>query len=352
LSKKIWEKIKGRIGKTVVKTLIFNMAITLFIFYLVLHKNDIGDLLDVFIISLLVFLCAYTFAKITVNFINEKSIRQSIISITLWILAGALTGSILGCLFFHVSGGQNEERVLKDIFSYSFVFGIISGLGFFYYFYAGKKLEYSEKRIQEEKIKRLTLEKETALTTMRLMQAQIEPHFLFNTLSNIVSLFDIEVETAKKMLIDLNEYLRISLQRTRQEMITLEQELEIIRRYLDIFQVRMGKRLSYKIEKRGDCSQIPFPPMIIQPLVENAIKHGLEPKKEGGCIKIECSLEKDYLKVAVSDTGLGMDSDNDITGIGLSNVSSRLHNIYGDRARLIVEANKPSGVKVTVEVPL
>lgn len=352
MSKKIWEEIRGGIGKTIVKTIIFNTAVTLFIFYLVLHKNDLEDFPDVFIISLLMFLCIHTFAKIAVNFVNEKPIRQHSVFITLCVLAGALTGSILACIFFYLSAGQDAEHVVKKVFFYSFVIGMIVELGFFYYFYSRKRLEDSEKRIQDEKIKRLTLEKETALTTMKLMQAQIEPHFLFNTLSNIVSLFDIEVGKAKKMLIDLNEYLRISLQRTRQEMITMEQELEVVRRYLDIFQVRMGKRLSYTIETKGDCSQIPFPPMILQPLVENAIKHGLEPKKDGGFIKIVCTLERDYLKIAVSDTGLGMDSDSDVTGVGLNNISSRLTTIYGDRAKLILEANKPAGVIATVEVPL
>ena len=131
------------------------------------------------------------------------------------------------------------------------------------------------------------------------------------------------------MLLDLNEYLRISLQITREDTITLDQELSLISRYLGIFKVRMGKRLSYEIEQIGDCSQICFPPMIIQPLVENAIKYGIEPKKEGGRIDIKCEIEQNHLKITISDTGIGMGQMNDFMGIGLNNISSRLENIYG-----------------------
>ena len=138
------------------------MAVTLFIFYLVLHKNDLDDFLAVFIISLLMFLCTHTFAKIALTFVNEKPVRQNLVLITLWILAGALTGSILACNFFYVSAGQDAERAVKKVFFYSFVVWAIVESGFFYYFYSRKGLEDSERRIKEEKIKRLTLEKETA----------------------------------------------------------------------------------------------------------------------------------------------------------------------------------------------
>lgn len=128
------------------------------------------------------------------------------------------------------------------------------------------------------------MEKEAAMTSLRLLQAQIEPHFLFNTLSNVISLFDIDIEKARQMLININEYLRICLQRTRQEMITLTEELDLVRQYLEIFKIRMGKRLNYEINDRTSIVDLPFPPLIIQPLVENSIKYGLEPQLDGGTI--------------------------------------------------------------------
>ena len=136
----------------------------------------------------------------------------------------------------------------------------MSSTGFYYYFDSKLKMEIAQRRINEEKMKRLSLERQTALARMKLLQAQIEPHFLFNTFSNIVSLFEIDVDLAKKMTVDLNEYLRISLQRTRERMVTLAQELELVRRYLEIFKVRMGERLSYDIRMEGDCGSVPFHP--------------------------------------------------------------------------------------------
>lgn len=346
-------KIVNRsIAINIVKTLLFTTVITLIIFYLVLKKSEPEDLLSVFIISFITGLCSYTFAKIAVNFIKEQPTKFDYTLHIFLLLTGSFAGSTLSCLFHYIIEDESAEHVQKTIFLYTFVFGTIFYGGLLYYFNSKRKLEDSKRIIHEEKIKRLTSEKETALTTLKILQAQIEPHFLFNTLSNIVSLFDIDLNKAKKMLLDLNEYLRTSLQVTRQDMTNLEQELSLISRYLDIFKVRMGKRLTYEIEKIGDCSQISFPPMLVQPLVENAIKYGLEPKKEGGHINIKCETDQNHLKITVSDTGIGISKMNDIMGIGLNNINSRLENIYGDQATLTLIDNKPSGVKAIIEVIL
>ncbi|MBU1343595.1 MAG: histidine kinase, partial [Proteobacteria bacterium] len=185
-----------------------------------------------------------------------------------------------------------------------------------------------------------------------LLQAQIEPHFLFNTLANVISLFDIDVEKARQMLIDINEYLRISLQRTRQEMITLSQELDLVRQYLEIFKIRMGKRLSYEIIDRTDMLDLAFPPLIIQPLVENSIKYGIEPKVEGGTIIIDCWTQENSLNIVITDTGIGLDKDANLAGIGINNVSLRLEAIYGNRASLTLKQHHPTGIKAMIRVPL
>lgn len=242
--------------------------------------------------------------------------------------------------------------VVGAVFLYSFLFGSLFEISLFTYLNFRKKLKEAEQQIHDEKIKRLTLEKETALSTMKLMQAQIEPHFLFNTLSSIDSLLGIDQAKAKKMLMDLNEYLRIALHRTRQAMVTLDQELAFISRYLDILKVRMGNRLVYEIERKGDCSQILFPPMLIQPLVENAVKYGLEPKEEGGHISIVCHTSTNQLTISVSDTGLGIREIGDTQGIGLNNITRRLESIYGNQAMLTIRENKPSGVKAIIKAPL
>ncbi len=124
----------------------------------------------------------------------------------------------------------------------------------------------------------------------------------------------------------------------------------MIRAYLNIFKVRMGDRLKFNIDLPSKLEEIPFPPMLIQPLVENAIKHGLEPKVEGGGIFIRANLNGKLLRVEICDTGVGFKSDR-TDGLGLANIRERLQSLYGNDGRLVLEENQSGGVKATIEVP-
>jgi LytS/YehU family sensor histidine kinase len=232
------------------------------------------------------------------------------------------------------------------------VFGVVFGIPITYFFSARERLLASEQQIREEKIRRLKMEKEAAMTSLRLLQAQIEPHFLFNTLSNVISLMDTDVDRARQMLMDLNEYLRISLDRTRQEMVTLSRELDLVRRYLNIFKIRMGSRLGFEITDHTGKPDLPFPPLVVQPLVENALKYGLDPKVDGGKITIDCRVAGRDLVISVSDTGIGLDDTGTRAGVGLNNVSRRLENIYGNTARVTLTRNRPAGTIAMIQVPL
>ncbi len=196
----------------------------------------------------------------------------------------------------------------------------------------------------------LTSEKRVVETNLRLLQAQIEPHFLFNTLSNILSLLDTDSNKGRSMLMDLIRYLRTSLTKTRGDTTTLGQEMGMIRAYLNIFKVRMEGRLRYRIDVPDSIKDLPFPPMLVQPLVENAIKHGIEPKIDGGEVTIRARKDGDVIRLELADTGTGLHEDCDM-GFGLSNVRERLQSLYGDRGRLILGENRPSGLKAIIEVP-
>ena len=152
------------------------------------------------------------------------------------------------------------------------------------------------------------------------------------------------------MLIDLTQYLRATLSKIRKAQATLGQEMEMIAAYLNIFQVRMGSRLSYKIDLPQNLKAIFFPPMLIQPLVENAIKHGLEPMVDGGEIRIGGELKDGLLRLEVVDTGCGFEENAD-GGLGLYSIRERLQSLYGDKGCLILEQNQPHGVKAIIEVP-
>lgn len=219
------------------------------------------------------------------------------------------------------------------------------------YFYHEEKQYITEKRIIEERIKRINNEKMVTETYLRLLQAQIEPHFLFNTLTSILSLTDTDLQKAKKMHDNFMQYLKTTLSKTRSSVTTIAQEIELIKAYLDIFKVRMGKRLNYTIETDDEANDLPFPSMLIQPIVENAIKHGLEPKIDGGKIRIKISKkERDRLNWEIEDTGLGM-SEKSHLGTGLSNIMERIEALYGKDGHLKIKESRPSGVKVILEVP-
>ncbi|HYA87728.1 MAG TPA: CHASE domain-containing protein [Nitrospirota bacterium] len=207
-------------------------------------------------------------------------------------------------------------------------------------------------RLEEQQVRRMSAERQVVETQLRMLQAQIEPHFLFNTLANIISLIDKEPRSARRMLQHLTSSLRRSLERSREDVSTLEHEADMLRDYLSIFKMRLGKRLDFDIEIPDELLNVPFPPMLLQPLVENAIKHGIEPKVEGGCVTIKAEKSYDMLRLSVSDTGLGFSDSMNAGGLGLENVRSRLQALYNVSANLILEENIPCGSTAIIEVPL
>jgi sensor histidine kinase YesM len=263
--------------------------------------------------------------------------------------AGAAAGTMVGA---RIAGFSFSEIFHgKPVLFIQMLFvGILFGTMITYFFFSREKISRTEAQLKEEHIKRLTLEKQSLEIHLRLLQAQIEPHFLFNGLSNILGLLESDPAKGKAMLVDLTRYLRASLSRTRDKATTIGQEMELIRAYLDIHRVRMGERLRYTMDVPENLLEEPFPPMLIQPLVENSVKHGLEPRIEGGEISVMVKERNGVLRLIVADTGYGFTGDEGI-GIGLSNVRERLDALYNGKGRLILEENRPSGLKVTVEIP-
>jgi sensor histidine kinase YesM len=185
---------------------------------------------------------------------------------------------------------------------------------------------------------------------LALLQAQIEPHFLFNTLANIHSLIDQQPETAGFILEKLNTYLRTTLRRTRQSTSTLGEELELVETLLAIAAVRLGPRLEYAVSAPEELWSHPLPPLLVQPLVENAILHGVEPSVAGGRIQVDVHKINGNVEVSVADTGVGL-HDVDSPGVGLANVRGRLASLYGGRGTLALYANTPRGVVAKLTVP-
>lgn len=199
----------------------------------------------------------------------------------------------------------------------------------------------------EESLKRQLVEAQ-----LKMMQAQVEPHFLFNTLASVDYLIETDPPTASKMQKNLIQYLRAALPQMREGSTTLGKEIQLCRSYLEILKFRMEDRLHYTVTVPQGLQSAQFPPMMLQSLIENSIKHGLEPKPEGGAITISADIVDGRLRVTVADTGLGFAAASQPgTGVGLANVRERLAALYGGRARLSIDANHPSGTIVTIDVP-
>lgn len=205
-----------------------------------------------------------------------------------------------------------------------------------------------------------SLKRQVVEARMAAMQAQVEPHFLFNTLASIDHLIETDPPRASLMQKNLIALLRAAMPTMReanaQSVRDLGRELAVIRPYLEILKVRMEERLHTEIRVSDGLLSAQFPPMMLQSLVENAIKHGLEPKEEGGTITVSAEIAHGKLAVTVADTGLGLPqgdaSSTAGTGIGLSNIRERLALLYGNKASLsVVNATASGGVVATITVP-
>lgn len=189
---------------------------------------------------------------------------------------------------------------------------------------------------------------------LRLLQAQIEPHFLFNTLANVQSLMDHDTQRARLMLEAFTEYLRASLSQLRNSDCTLDDELAMAQSYLSLLQIRMDQRLRFVIEADNPARAAIVPPLLLQPLVENAIHHGLEPKIEGGQVCISASVKDGRLKICVDDDGLGLNAPRrggrSGHGVALENIRTRLKTRYADNANLSLQP-LPVGTRVCLNIP-
>jgi hypothetical protein len=196
------------------------------------------------------------------------------------------------------------------------------------------------------------LKRQLAEAQLKMMQAQVEPHFLFNTLASVDYLIETDPARASTMQKNLIQYLRAALPQMREGSTTLGKEVALCRAYLEILKVRMDDRLQFAITVPQGLASAQFPPMMLQSLVENAIKHGLEPKPEGGTLTLAADIAHGSLRVTVADTGLGFGTAGTAgSGVGLANVRERLAALYGGQARLAVQANTPSGTIAVIDVP-
>jgi sensor histidine kinase YesM len=273
-----------------------------------------------------------------------------------WLLTGVIaipTGFVVGHQFAFLLLGEPLRMVgYMGVSLIPVLFTLlVGGVGLHYY---ATREQLAKEAAARSEAQRLAVDAQ-----LRLLRAQLEPHMLFNTLANLRSLLREDVDRAEAMIDQLIVYLRSALAASQTESVALSREFAQLRAYLDIMSLRMGPRLTFRLDLPPDLEATMVPPMLLQPLVENAIKHGLEPKVGAGSIEVVARAISTGIEIRVSDTGLGLPQDEHAgptvrpanSSYGLQHVRDRLRAVYGPAARLSLERRDPTGVSAVVFIP-
>lgn len=264
--------------------------------------------------------------------------------------------SLVACLLFGVMNAQfwlGEYFGISDMIPVGLMGLLFSGMCYFY-FYSREKEAVAQRELESIKREKAEQDRALLLSQLKQMQSQIEPHFLFNTLANISALMSQDVDKAKLMLEQLTALLRATLKSSREEHTTIDDETALIEAYLGIQQIRLGERLSYQIEVEEGLGRTELPPMMLQPLIENAIIHGIEPKREGGEVSLQIKREQQNLQIEVRDTGVGLNhvSGHMGSGVGLSNLKQRIEALFLGKGEVSISESAQGGVCIRLSWPI
>jgi signal transduction histidine kinase/multidrug transporter EmrE-like cation transporter len=260
------------------------------------------------------------------------------------IVGGFFAGTLLGDAWFGWSSWDNRESRVQ--LRNSILITLMAGIAGSYYFYSINKSAYLERKMGEAR-------RHANEAQLKLLESQLEPHMLFNTLANLRVLIGADPPRAQRMLDHMIAYLRATLNASRNTTHTLQAEFDRLRDYLELMAVRMGPRLAYTLELPPELAQVQVPTLLLQPLVENSIQHGLEPKVEGGRITVTARRDGDVLTLQVTDTGVGTaQAAVKGSGFGMTQVRERLATLYGAAAALEFSAQEGRGATTTTHLPV
>jgi hypothetical protein len=263
------------------------------------------------------------------------------------VISGILVGYVLGTLaadswFGWSSWNAGPARTQLRL---SMLVTALAGLVISYYFYSVNKSAYLIRKMTEAR-------QQASEARLKLLETQLEPHMLFNTLANLRALIGTDPPRAQQMLDHMIAYLRATLSASRATTHPLQAEFDRLRDYLELMAVRMGQRLSYTLELPADLALYPVPTLLLQPLVENAIQHGLEPKVEGGRITVRARHTNGQITLEVLDTGMGpTQRSTRLDGFGLAQVRERLATLYGNKSTIELIACDTGGTRASITFP-
>jgi sensor histidine kinase YesM len=274
--------------------------------------------------------------------------REIICTLSFSMVFGTLNAQYWVNDFLGEDGWSNLKPVI--------LLGLIFTSFCYYYFYSKEQKLIADKELETLKRKQIEQEKVLLVSQLKQLQSQIEPHFLFNTLATISVLIETDSDKAKLMLEKLTELLRATLNNTRHQQTTVEQEVSLVEAYLKIQQVRLGDRLDYAINIDGISSTQVLPPLLIQPLIENALTHGIEPIAKGGKITLDIVNIGENMQISVTDNGAGFSFSPTPHavghGLGLENIRQRIEMLFDGKASISIKEHRSGGVISTLTLPI
>jgi len=268
--------------------------------------------------------------------------------LALALLCGATAGALLLIPYYDAA----TESAFNIQFVSDLVYYVLIASGIAAIYALQQRAAAAAAAAHQAQVDQIALSKQMLEAQLQVMRAQIEPHFLFNTLANVKRLTQTNVVGGVAMLDNLVRYLRAALPRMREESMTLGQEADLAQAYLEMLHIRMGERLRYTIDIPDELRAQPFPPMMVLTLVENAVKHGLNPSPDGGTLAIRARRQDRNLMLSIADTGVGFAvAATGGSGVGLANTRARLAALHGEAAGLVLAPNEPSGVIASIHIP-
>src|SRR5438132_7434155 len=244
--------------------------------------------------------------------------------------------------WFPTLPGMIKQHLIESFFYEGFMLALVVGVV--------HAVEY-QRSVREGLLRASQLENHLTKARLEILRNELQPHFLFNALHSISTLMHRNVEAADEMLAQLGDLLRLSLERKSVQEASLREELAVLEPYLNILRIRFGDRLSICVDVDPALLDVTVPLFILQPLVENAIRHGIDRRAGAGRIDIRALAEDDSIEITVSDDGAGLSQNGLREGIGLSNIRLRLEQLYGTRGTIALEGNPESGTQVAVKIP-
>ena len=343
----------ARFGLVLAVCALFTMRNTARTFFDPLHQWH--ELPIFFAWHLLFFLPTLIFVTVADNLSADAAPRQRIAALSAAVIAGCLMYPLLKFPFYvfvdhddyflRQSATGQFENVLTNMFRPLIYGGTLTVV-----LYLVTRERRTSAALREASLARVALDRQLAEAQLQALQAQIEPHFLFNTLANIKGLYRTEHAEGRQLLHDFSDYFRAALPQMRETASTLRRELALSLAYLRVLQVRMGERLKVEVLVADELLDARVPPMMLSTLVENAIKHGLNPLPQGGIVRICAERDGAGIKICVEDTGAGFQKKRGF-GIGLANTRARLATLYGDAAQLSIRPNVSGGVVAEIALP-